>query len=89
MSKRKCQASIIIFSHGAIGSNDAYQPLVTYWASHSYVRIQPAHEDSLKLLLQKGKRFQLRNIWNKWNSRPPDIKLILDSLDMLENKFLH
>jgi len=75
---------IIIFSHGAMGSNKTYRPLSMYWASHGYVCIQPTHEDSLQLQLRNGKRFRLRNVWNKWNTRPPDIKLILDSLDELE-----
>ena len=75
---------LIVFSHGAMGSKDAYDPLIEHWASHGYVCIQPTHEDSLKLMLRSGERFRLQNVWSKWKTRPPDIQLILDSLDELE-----
>ena len=76
---------LIVFSHGAMGSKDAYAPLIEHWVSHGYVCIQPTHEDSLQLLLRSGDRFRLQNVWSKWNTRPPDVQLILDSLDELED----
>lgn len=75
---------VIVYSHGAMGSKDAYAPLIELWASHGYICIQPTHEDSLQLMLKSGERFRLQNVWAKWSTRPPDIRLILDSLKQLE-----
>lgn len=86
LPKRDGKYPLIIFSHGAMGSKDAYRPLIEHWASHGYVCIQPTHEDSLQLMLKSGRPFRLENVWAKWSTRPPDIKLILDSLDELEAK---
>ena len=84
--KQRGKFPVIVFSHGAMGSKDAYAPLVAHWASHGYVCIQPTHEDSLQLMLKSGERFRSQNVWAKWNTRPPDIKLILDSLGQLEEE---
>jgi len=73
---------VIIWSHGALGDKDGYQPLIRHWASHGYVCIQPTHEDSRKLL-GWGALFNRKKIWRKWSTRPPDISLIIDSLAII------
>ena len=82
--KEEGKYPLIVFSHGAMGSKDAYVPLAEHWASHGYVVVQPTHEDSLSLMLASGERFQLKNVWAKWNTRPPDVQLILTSMDQLQ-----
>ncbi|MBI1373485.1 MAG: hypothetical protein GC159_12220 [Phycisphaera sp.] len=85
---------LIVFSHGATGSKDGYQPLATYWASHGYVVIQPTHGDSLSLMSDEDKRkmtsvkqlLNSSNINREWDDRPADVKLVLDSLDEIETK---
>lgn len=69
---------VIIWSHGALGSKDGYQPLAEFWAAHGYVVIQPTHEDSAKLL--KWRALNLRNVWNKWDSRIDDVKALISAL---------
>ncbi|MFQ5708586.1 MAG: alpha/beta hydrolase family protein [bacterium] len=76
---------VIIWSHGALGDKDGYQPLIKHWASHGYVCIQPTHEDSRKLL-GWGALFNRKKIWRKWSTRPPDISLIIDSLAVIEKR---
>ncbi|MCA9243112.1 MAG: hypothetical protein KDA32_04095 [Phycisphaerales bacterium] len=39
---------VVIFSHGAGGSRDAFPDLSKHWASHGYVVIHPTHGDSIK-----------------------------------------
>jgi dienelactone hydrolase len=70
---------LIIWSHGAYGSKDAYSPLVTHWASHGYVIVQPTHSDSRALGVRPGDPAAFRD----WQSRPADVSFILDSLDKL------
>ncbi|RMD93418.1 MAG: hypothetical protein D6814_15685 [Calditrichaeota bacterium] len=76
---------VIIWSHGALGSKDNYQPLIRRWASWGYVCIQPTHEDSWKWL---GWRALLnrKQIWRKWPTRPADISLVIDSLVVLAKR---
>ena len=76
---------VIVFSHGASGSKEAYEPLATYWAAHGYVVIQPTHGDSLKLLGIRG-ILNKNKMWQHWNTRPLDIRLILDRFDEIEKK---
>lgn len=45
---------VIIFSHGARGSKNNYQPLIRYWVCHGYVCIQPTHSESLTLAREGG-----------------------------------
>src|SRR5271170_130788 len=37
---------LIVFSHGAGGSQNCCEELMQHWASYGYVTIQPTHEDS-------------------------------------------
>lgn len=76
---------LIIFSHGATGSKEAYDPLRTHFASHGYVVIQPTHGDSLKKVGLRG-LINKREIFKHWNTRPPDIHFILDHLDEIEKR---
>src|SRR5450759_4034355 len=45
---------LVIFSHGAGGSRDAFADLTTHWASHGYVVILPTHADSIELRRRHG-----------------------------------
>lgn len=81
---------LIVFSHGAMGARENYQPLVRHWAGHGYVCIQPTHADSLSLL-PKEKRRDVRTLLEHsrtfgkhWQGRTEDVGLILDALDKIE-----
>jgi predicted dienelactone hydrolase len=76
---------VIVWSHGATGSKDDYQPLVRHWVSYGYVCIQANHSDSRALagIAQTGK---VANRLRDWANRPRDIEFILDSLDAMEAK---
>ncbi len=83
----------IVFSHGAGGSGQAYLPLVSHWVSHGYICIQPTHGDSISLLTTKERRgfrsprdFVGRGLAEHQLTRPADIRLILDSLDVIEDQ---
>lgn len=73
---------VIVWSHGAKGSKDMYNPLIEHWVSHGYVCIQPNHFDSRDFASKGGKAQTLRG----WHSRPEDIVLVLDSLDEIEQR---
>ncbi len=84
---------LVVFSHGAGGSCDAFGPLSTCLASNGYVVVHPTHSDSLSLLSANERRMkgreQLRNpreIAKKVDlkDRVADVKFILDSLDEIE-----
>jgi predicted dienelactone hydrolase len=75
---------VIIFSHGALASKDAYSGLGQYWASYGYVSIHPSHADSIA---DSGFRGTLRQALSEpraWENRPEDISLIIDSLAHVE-----
>lgn len=82
---------VIVFSHGAGGSGEAFSELTTHWASYGYVVILPTHSDSIKLLQQKGEDLSwrkndlkqlIRNVHPY--ERLDDVRFILDSFDTLE-----
>ncbi|GMU82614.1 MAG: hypothetical protein AMXMBFR47_24850 [Planctomycetota bacterium] len=82
---------LIIFSHGAGGSAAAFPQLSDHWASHGYVVVHPTHSDSLQLRRKEGEslsdiREDPRNLLKtvKPLDRLADIKLILDSIDKIE-----
>jgi len=85
---------VIVFSHGAGGSQDGYQYLTRYWASCGYVVIQPSHADSIALHHASGdKDYGLAqaaeaavNHPDEQQNRPRDISFILDSLPELEKQ---
>jgi predicted dienelactone hydrolase len=76
---------LIVYSHGLFGSKDAYDPIVKHWVSHGYVVVQATHGDSLQRLRNQP-RGRRGNPFNHWRTRPEDVKLILDSLDTIEEK---
>lgn len=73
---------VIVFSHGAYGSKDAYLPLTEYWAAHGYVVLQPTHSDSNSL----GMKLRDPKAFRDWQSRPADVSFLLDSFGELETK---
>lgn len=82
---------LVIFSHGAGGSGDAFPDLSEHWASHGYIVVHPTHSDSIKLRRRRGETFRnfrddlgqiVRNV--KLLERRDDVVLILDSLDAIE-----
>ena len=69
---------IIVFSHGASGSNDGYLPLSEHWASGGYVVLQPTHADAN--VRDAAQAHQA------WSTRPGDVSALLDHLDDIEAK---
>jgi dienelactone hydrolase len=46
---QKTSLPTIVFSHGAGGSGNMYQPLAQFWATQGYIVILPTHSDSIVL----------------------------------------
>lgn len=92
MPKEKGKYPVIVWSHGAFGSKDGYDPLVKLWAEGGYVVIQPTHSDSLSLMSVEKRREALNylsqgkfppDIFKNWKERVQDIKFALNSLEKL------
>ena len=47
---------VILFSHGAGGSQTCCEALTHHWASYGYLTLQPTHDDSLRLRRVSGTR---------------------------------
>jgi predicted dienelactone hydrolase len=85
---------VIVFSHGAGGSQTCCDRLTRHWASYGYVTIQPTHEDSAVQRRNQGEekiRFiqAVRDALKKpalWESRPLDVSYVLDALHTLDNR---
>ncbi len=85
---------VIVFSHGAGGSQTCCDGLTHHWASYGYVTIQPTHDDSAVQRRNQGEeniRFiqAVRDALKKpalWESRPLDISYVLDVLHSLEKR---
>ena len=85
---------VIVFSHGAGGSQTCCDGLTRHWASYGYVTIQPTHEDSAVRRRNQGEkniRFMqaVRDALKKpalWESRPLDVSYVLDAMQTLENR---
>jgi predicted dienelactone hydrolase len=84
---------LVVFSHGMGGSKDVGAPLMEYWASHGYVVICPTHSDSVKLRRSEGKSINKYVMLREFGSRDElrvsrveDDVLILDSLDVIEQR---
>ncbi len=45
---------LVVFSHGAGGSRDAFPDLTAHWASHGYIVVLPTHADSIQLRRRSG-----------------------------------
>jgi predicted dienelactone hydrolase/CubicO group peptidase (beta-lactamase class C family) len=72
---------LIIFSHYSGGTKDDYAPLISYWASHGYVCIQPDHSDSPAVGGKRGVEAR-----SDWRNRPLDISFIIDSLPEISQR---
>ncbi|MCP5433358.1 MAG: dienelactone hydrolase family protein [Alphaproteobacteria bacterium] len=74
--KAEGKLPLIVFSHGAWGTNYNYHPLVQHWASHGYVVVQPNHLDAVA----EGVRFGDQKVFSPLysESRIADDKYILD-----------
>ncbi len=86
---------LVIFSHGAGGSCDAFASLSTYLASHGYVVVHPTHSDSLSLEKGRQQRQAVRRMVRNPSEivsrvdlpdRVSDVKFLLDSIDAIEEK---
>lgn len=85
---------VVVFSHGAGGSQNCCDGLTRHWASYGYVTIQPTHDDSAVQRRNQGEeniRFMqaVRDALKKpalWESRPLDITSVLDALPLLGNR---
>lgn len=87
---------LVVFSHGAGGSRDAFPDLLEFWGSHGYATIAITHEDSLLLKRRKGEgqslrelasekgRRELRNSVDLGN-RVADCSFVLDHLDEISS----
>jgi len=73
---------VIVWSHGAFGSHNAYNPLAEYWASHGYLVLQPTHSDSLR----EGTVPNVKNpfVFKDWAQRPREVSYLIDQLENLE-----
>lgn len=71
---------VVIFSHGARESMDAYSPLAEFWATHGFAVIQPTHLDSQTL----GIAADDPRTPDIWRLRVQELQLTLDALDVLE-----
>jgi predicted dienelactone hydrolase len=85
---------VIVFSHGAGGSQTCCESLTRHWASYGYVTVQPTHDDSALQRRNGGEeniRFMqaVRDALKQpalWESRPRDVSFVLDSLSALEKR---
>jgi predicted dienelactone hydrolase len=85
---------VIVFSHGAGGSQSCCDALTRHWATYGYVTIQPTHDDSAIQRRNQGEenirflqavRDALKNP-ALWESRPRDISYVLDAMHSLESR---
>lgn len=85
---------VIVFSHGAGGSESCCESLTRHWATYGYVTLQPTHDDSIAqrrgsgegtLRFPQAVRDALKNP-ALWESRPQDISFLLDSLPELQKR---
>jgi predicted dienelactone hydrolase len=85
---------VIIFSHGAGGSDTCCETLTRHWATYGYITLQPIHDDSVVQRRSSGDenaqfpqavREALKNP-ALWESRPRDICFLVDSLTGLQSR---
>jgi predicted dienelactone hydrolase len=85
---------VIVFSHGAGGSQTCCDALTRHWASYGYVTFQPTHDDSFQQRRAAGNqdvRFMeaVRDALKRpalWESRTADVSFLLDSLHDVEKR---
>jgi dienelactone hydrolase len=79
---------LIVFSHGFGSQARDYAALSSFWASQGYVVIRPAHADAGKGSTASGGREAWANRpAGDWTARAEDVKLVLDQLDQLEQRY--
>ncbi|GAA3936417.1 alpha/beta hydrolase family protein [Microbacterium soli] len=71
---------VVLFSHGNGWHLDGYQPLVSRWAAHGFVVIQPTHLDSRRY----GIGLDHPAFPTIWTERIADLRRTLDQLDVIE-----
>src|ERR1700693_5393407 len=85
---------VIVFSHGAGGSDTCCESLTRHWATYGYITLQPIHDDSVVQRRSGGDenaqfpqavREALKNP-ALWEGRPRDISFLLDSLPGLQKR---
>jgi predicted dienelactone hydrolase len=85
---------VIVFSHGAGGSQNCCEALTRHWATYGYVTLQPTHNDSVVQRRKSGDealgfpqavREALKNP-ALWESRPQDITFLLNALPDLQKR---
>ena len=67
---------VVLFSHGAYSSGDAYDALLRSWAARGYVVLSPTHRDSTSLGTKRGSPEPRFFAW-----RLDDMALLLKDLD--------
>jgi predicted dienelactone hydrolase len=85
---------VIVFSHGAGGSQSCCEALTRHWATYGYVTLQPTHDDSTLQRRNSGEEDinvlkAVNDALKKpalWQSRPHDISFVLDSLTVLQKR---
>jgi predicted dienelactone hydrolase len=84
---------LVVFSHGAGGSRDAFPDLTAHWASHGYIVVLPTHADSIQLRRRSGE--DLSRLQRDLDSlrrdvkpldRLADVTFVLDSIGALEQR---
>lgn len=87
---------LVVFSHGAGGSRDAFPDLLEFWGSHGYATIAITHEDSLLLKRRKGQGQSLRELASEkgrrelrnsvdLGDRVADCSFVLDHLEQISD----
>jgi predicted dienelactone hydrolase len=71
---------VIVFSHGALASKDAYAGLGAYWASFGYVSVHPSHGDSIADRGFHGTLHEAIRDPRVLENRPRDVSFVLDAL---------
>jgi predicted dienelactone hydrolase len=84
---------LVVFSHGAGGSREAFAELTAHWASHGYIVVLPTHEDSIQLRRRSGEDLsRLRRDLDSLRrdvkplDRLADVVFLLDSTGVMEER---
>ncbi len=85
---------VIVFSHGAGGSQNCCESLTRHWATYGYVTLQSTHDDYIVQRRKSGDealRFTqaVREVLKNpalWESRPKDISFLLNALPDLQKR---
>ena len=85
---------VIVFSHGAGGSQSCCDALTRHWATYGYITLQPTHDDSTLQRRNSGEEDinflkAIRDALKRpalWQSRPLDVSFVLDSLPALQKR---